>query len=194
MTRIKDKVLFNCPNDRLSNSSSESGFSLVELIASLVIAGILAVALMTIVVTALNGFSLSKRAAGVTQKGNLAMSRIRIELLDVESINLALENKLQYTNSYGTYELQRLGKTVTLEKMGTNPIPAKILIDTLAADFSPESFIVYEKASAAAWSTSDDISELFAITITLKFDDYGNVIKTSINPRKNGLRNAPRLI
>jgi prepilin-type N-terminal cleavage/methylation domain-containing protein len=194
MTWLKNKVLHKCSNDIRSNNIPDSGFSLVELIASLTIAGILAVALMTIVVTALNGFSLSKRAAGVTQKANLALSRIRVELIDVKSIDSINEDKIQYTNSYGTYELQKIGKIVTLEKKGTNPIPAKILIDNLATSYGTDAFLVFEKASSAAWSASDDISELFAITILLKFDNYSGVIQTSINPRNNNLRNAPRLI
>ena len=177
-----------------SSIKSATGFSLVELIASLTIAGILAVALMTIVVTAMNGFSLSKIAADVTQKSNLALSRIRVELIDLRSIEEADDKTLQYTNSNGTYELQRSGSTITLEKTGTDPIPPKTLINTIAADYGTDEFIAYEKAGGVPWGITDDISELFAITVLLKFQDYSGVLQTAINPRGNGPRNAPKLI
>jgi len=168
----------------------------VELIASLTIAGILAVALMTIVVTALNGFSLSRDAAGVTQKANLALSRIRIELLNATDITTAEADKIVYTTEDGTYELLRAGNTITLEKTaGTSaPIAPKILVDNILADYGgTDFFLVYEKSNATTWSPPD-MSELYTIKVMLKFTDYSDPLETAINPRMNQIRNAPLLV
>ena len=147
-------------------ATNSDGFSLVELIASLTIAGILAVALMTIVVTALNGFSLSRDAAGVTQKANLAFSRIRIELLRATRITTAEANRLIYTTDDGTYEILKTGNVITLEKTaGTSTIPAKTLVDNIQTDYGTDSFLTYEKRDASVWTPSD-ISELYAIKVT----------------------------
>jgi prepilin-type N-terminal cleavage/methylation domain-containing protein len=175
---------------------NSKGFSLVELIASLTIAGILGVALMTIVVTALNGFSLSKDAAGVTQKANLALSRIRTELLNATSITTAEANRIIYTTDDGTYEILKTGNVITLEKTDAgSPIPAKTLVDNirLDADYGTDSFLSYEKSDASPW-TPPDISELYGITVILKFTNYANALETMINPRMNRLRNAPLLV
>ncbi len=171
------------------------GFSLVELIASLAIAGILAVALMTIVVTAMNGFSLSREAGGITQKANLALARLRIELLNAVDIATAEDNRVVYTTDDGTYEILRAGTSITLEKTaGTTTIPAKILVDNIAADYGTDTFLTFEKEDTSAWSTSDDFSELYAIKIKLKFSDYHSDLDTMINPRENRVRNAPLLV
>jgi prepilin-type N-terminal cleavage/methylation domain-containing protein len=176
-------------------ATNTDGFSLVELIASLTIAGILAVALMTIVVTALNGFSLSKDAAGVTQKGNLALSRIRVELLNATSITTAEANRIIYKTHDGTYEILKTGNVITLEKTDAgSPIPAKTLVDNILADYGTDSFLSYEKRGGSTWATSDDMLELYAITLMLKFTNYANALETMINPRMNRVRNAPLLV
>ena len=150
--------------------------------------------MMTIVVTALNGFSLSKNAAGVTQKANLALSRIRVELLNATDITLAEANRITYVTDDGIYEIRKTGNTVTLEKTaGTSTIPAKILVDNILADYGTDSFLTYEKNDASAW-TPGDISALYAITVILKFINYPEALETMINPRMNGVRNAPLLV
>lgn len=171
----------------------DDGFSLVELIASLTLAGILAVALMTIVITALNGFFLSRNAAQVSQKAQVALARLRAELIKASAITTANANKIVFTNEYGTYEIERINNTISLTKTGSGPIPSKILIDSIQTDYGTDSFLVFEKTGSIAWSTSDDISELYAITILLKFNDYSGVFRTTINPRMNTLRNAPKM-
>ena len=167
---------------------------MVELIASLTIAGILAVALMTIVVTALNGFSLSRDAAGVTQKANLALSRIRVELLNATRITTAEANRIVYTTDEGTYEILKTGNVITLEKTDAgSPIAAKTLIDNILADYGADRFLSYEKSDASVW-TPGDISELYEIRVILKFTNYPNALETMINPRNNQVRNAPLLV
>ena len=92
------------------------GFSLVELIASLTLAGILAVALMTIVITALNGFFLSREAIQVSQKAQLALARMRAELVKASAISTATTDKIVFDNEYGTYEIERINNTISLTK------------------------------------------------------------------------------
>ena len=172
-----------------------NGFSLVELIASLTLAGILAVALMTIVVTAMNGFSLSREAAGITQKANLALARLRIELLNAEDIVTAQDNRVVYILNAETYEIARTGTVITLERTIGNPaIAAKTLVDNITADYGIDKFLTYEKQNGSTWSTSDDFSELYAIIVKFKFSDYYADLDTIINPRENRVRNAPLLV
>jgi prepilin-type N-terminal cleavage/methylation domain-containing protein len=176
-------------------TTNQKGFSLVELIASLTIAGILAIALMTIVVTALNGFTLSRDAASVTQKASLAFSRMRMELIKATSITTADANRIIYTTSNGTYEILKTGNLITLEKTAGSPtIPARTLVDNIQADYGADSFLTFTKRSTLAWTTSDDISELHVIKLTLKFTNYTQTLETKVNPRMNRVRNAPLLV
>jgi len=171
------------------------GFSMVELIASLVIAGILAVSLMTVEVTALDGYLFAQNTASISQKGRLALARMRIELLNATSITTATADKIVFTNPDGTYELERSGTVITLRQNSAPAIAAKTLVDNLPAGYGSDQLFEFQKApSSGAWSTADDLSELFAINITLKFDDYSGSFQTTVNPRDNRQRVAPRLL
>jgi len=172
-----------------------NGFSLVELIASLTIAGILAVALMTIVVTALNGFSLTKDAAGISQKANMALARIRIELLNTTEITPgtppADHDYVEYVSSDGdTYKIIRDSDNnrITLESPSISP---QTLVDNIASNYDSDVFLAYTQSTGADW-TSNEISDLYAITVKLKFTNYDETLETTINPRLNTLRNSPR--
>lgn len=180
------------PKDIFVMASTKKGFSLVELIASLTLAGILAVALVTIVVTALNGFSLTREASEITQKANLALSRIRIELSNATDITTAETDRIIYTTDDGIYEIQRNNGLITIEKTAGSPtIPAKTLVDDILVEYGSDNFLVYEKSNASAWTTTDAISELHTIRIKLLFSTYTGAVETAINPRMNQVRNAP---
>jgi prepilin-type N-terminal cleavage/methylation domain-containing protein len=171
-----------------------NGFSLVELIASLTLAGILAVALMTIVVTALNGFSLSRDAAEISQKANMALARIRIELLNATEISTADPDYVEYVSNDGnTYKINKdsANNQITLERTSNPPITAQTLVDNIASDYEADDFLAYTQSTGSDW-ISNDISNLYAITVKLKFTNYNDMLETTINPRLNTLRNSPR--
>jgi prepilin-type N-terminal cleavage/methylation domain-containing protein len=177
------------------NIEKDNGFSLVELIASLTIAGILAVALMTIVVTALNGFSLSRDAAGISQKASMALARIRIELLNATDIVATNDDYVEYDSNDGaTYKIYRdsVNNQITLERLSATQISAQTLIDNISSVYGADSFLEYTQSTGAAWTPPNEISDLYAITVKLKFTNYNDMLATTINPRLNTLRNSPR--
>ena len=173
----------------------DDGFSLVELIASLTLAGILAVALMTIVVTALNGFSLSRDAAEVSQKANMALARIRIELLNATEISTSYPDYVEYVSNDGdNYKINRDSDNnrITLQRTSNPFITAPILVDNISSGYGDDSFLEYKDSTDADWTTSQPISSLYTIAVKLKFTNYNKMLKTTINPRLNTLRNSPR--
>jgi len=173
------------------------GFSLVELIASLTLAGILAVALMTIVVTALNGFSLSRDAAEISQKANMALARIRIELMNATDIVAPIDKDwVEYDSNDGaTYKIIRDSDNnrIIIERPSNPFATAPILVDNISSEYGTDSFFEYKDSTNADWTTSQPLSNLYAIAVKLKFTDYNDMLETTINPRLNTLRNSPRL-
>jgi len=183
----------DCRRSRCRSHFYTAGFTLIEVIASLALAGILAVALLTLVVTAMDGFVLSRFAADTTQKAQLALTRIRLELIETTAVTTADPDQVVFSNPSGTYALQRSSGSITLEKTAPAAIPAKPLVDNIAVDYEGDVFLSYATASGI-WTAADDLVDLFAITVTLKFEDFDQVFQTDINPRINTLRNAPRLL
>jgi prepilin-type N-terminal cleavage/methylation domain-containing protein len=178
-----------------SKTGNERGFSLVELIASLVIAGILAVALTTVVVTAMDGYVLSRDTADISQKAQLAMARMRMELLHVSSVSTATADKIAFSNADGSYEFERTGSTITLRRTSTPAVAPKALVDTILTNYGSDQLFAYRKKPGdGTWSTGENIDLLYTIDIMLKFDENPTVVQTSINPRANRLRVAPQLL
>ena len=178
-----------------SKTGNQRGFSLVELVASLVIAGILAVALSTVVVTAMDGYVVSQNAADVSQKGQLALARMRLELLNATSVSTATADKIVFSNPDGDYELERTGDVITLTRTSAPAVGPKTLVDTILVNYGADQLFAYHKAPGSGnWSAGEDIALLYAIDITLKFDNMNTVFSTSVNPRANRLRVAPRML
>ena len=180
---------------RVLKTGNQRGFSLVELVASLMIAGILPVALSTIVVTAMDGYVLSRDAVDVSQKGQLALARMHNELLHATAISTATADKIVFSNPDGDYELERTGSIITLRRTSAPAVASKTLVDRLLANYGADQLFVYQKVPGnGAWSAGEDIALLYAIDITLKFDDNTTIFQTSFNPRGNRLRVAPRML
>lgn len=173
----------------------QRGFSLVELVASLVIAGILAVALSTIVVTAMDGYVLSRDAVDVSQKAQLTLARMHNELLLATAISTAMGDKIAFSNPDGDYELERTGSVITLRRTSAPAVAPKTLVDSILVNYGADQLFVYQKVPGnGAWSAGEDIALLYAIDITLKFENTATIFQSSLNPRANRLRVAPRML
>lgn len=177
------------------NTFNQRGFSLVELVVSLVIAGILAVALTSVVVVAMDGYLFSRNTADVSQKAQLALARMRTELMNATAVSTATADKIAFTNSDGSFELEKSGGVVTLRRTSTPAVSPKTLVDSVLVDYGADQLFAYQKVpGSGSWSAGEDFALLYAIDIILKFDAVDTVFQTSINPRANRLRTVPRML
>jgi prepilin-type N-terminal cleavage/methylation domain-containing protein len=184
---------------RIVNVKREKGFTLIEVIVSLVLLGIMAAFLATAIVMAVNGFFFTRDSATKSQKAQLALARISRELLDMTTINSAPSStSVAYTTSNGQFQIVKTGNQITLEKTDTPVIAAQTLIDDVSTNYGSDSFLVYTNSGGSAWTyTANDISALYQIKVVIKLNGYAGVqtlnFETTINPRNNTLSNAPKL-
>jgi len=169
--------------------NKESGFTLVEVIVSLIIVGIMAAIAGMGIVTGTRGYIQTKENVHTTQKAHLAMTRMKRELMELT--NIAARNDTDpwviFDNPTGRLAIAKVGDTV---EMFFNLAPTQTTLpaggDLLVDDVQSLS-LNYFKGSAA-WLAADDIDLLSAIQATLvlrRKDGSGQDMSfaTTINPR-----------
>ena len=167
----------------------ESGFTLVEMIATLVLVSLLAVVAGMGLIKGLEGYLFVKDTTVVTQKAQIALERMRRELVEVSNITSVSGPPvvLAFSTPSGS-------RTIT-----HNTGNAEILLDNDTLVDNVNSFnVAYLQVSGAWVAGTDAIRDLTEITINLALDLPGgdpgdNPIRftTSINPRNTGNANAP---
>jgi prepilin-type N-terminal cleavage/methylation domain-containing protein len=186
---------------------NECGFTLIEIIAVLVILAIMAVGLSNLIIYGVRNFIFARDADQISQKAELALARIKQELVDItpdpsnpsaNPISLASSTQVSYRSSSGnTYTLQISGNQVTLAKTNNPAIAAQTLIDGLAANNGGSTFLTYLLADGTtAWTTANTLNQLaqIRVVIVLSFQQTGQLtFQTTINPRGNTVLNAPSL-
>jgi prepilin-type N-terminal cleavage/methylation domain-containing protein len=91
----------------------EAGFTLIEIIVSLVLVGILSVFVGLFMNSFLSGYFMVKNYSETAMKAQMAIDRISMELRDVSDVSVLTDNSLiTYTNPLGT------GRTIKF--VGTN--------------------------------------------------------------------------
>jgi prepilin-type N-terminal cleavage/methylation domain-containing protein len=181
----------------------QQGFSLIEVIAVLLLMGIVALALATTMVTAVEGYLFTKDSADGAQKAQLALARISKELLQATAITTATSNIVAYTTPAGSFQIVKNNDVITLQKTDSPVYGPQTMIDNVQTNYGTENFLVFEKLDGSSWSTADNINTLHAVKVTLMITGVSDrqipTFKTMINPRQNdpqkeNLRNVPRII
>lgn len=82
----------------------EAGFTLIEVVASLVIVGIIAVFSSLFLVVGLEGYEFTRKAADAAMNAEVALNRISLELKTINAISTApvTNSSLAYTSSDST--------------------------------------------------------------------------------------------
>jgi prepilin-type N-terminal cleavage/methylation domain-containing protein len=152
----------------------EAGFTLIEIIITLVLVGILSVFAGLFMTTFLNGYFMVKNNSNTAMKAQMALDRISIELKDVSAVSALTDNSLI---TYKNTRMDPLGADRTIKFVGSNiylSTPAdNILIDNVQAfQLSPTYSNVYHVAA-------DDVA---FIDIGFTVSGY-NPFSTRIFPR-----------
>lgn len=163
------------------------GFTLIEVIVSLILIGILAAAGGMGIVQAVQGYVMVKDNATITQKAQLAMSRITREAVEMTGFSTAPSVSILPLKSVErnvTIGLDSGQIKVAQASIGT--VPTLSTGDTLINNVNAFTLQYYKGSSA--WATSDDINLLSAIDVTVQLTrpDGGYMTFTNrISPRNN---------
>lgn len=186
------------------------GFTLIEIIVVMLLMSIVAAVLLNIICYSVQSYIFARNTDQLSQKTQLAMARLKVELTDIADVAGASATQITYTVPKSAappscvsetgcqYTIILTGKQITLQDV-TNSGTAQVLIDGLTTGNGGKTFLSYFKSDGtSAWTTADGFSALYRIKVNISLDNEtgGGVIATncegSITPRANVILNAPR--
>ena len=172
----------------------ESGFTLIELIASLVIFALMFTLAGMGIVVAAKGYMITKESAHMAQKAQIAMARINRELLEITDIAAVSATQIIYDHMDGRKAIAKDGSVV---RMFFNLGGAETLSDLSAGDILIDNVtqftLTYHKSDLSSWVFgTDDIKDLSSVEveIVMSREDSGvgdKTFQTTVKPR-NTLR------
>ena len=172
----------------------ESGFTLIELIASLVIFGLMFTLAGMGIVMAAKGYMITKESAHMAQKAQIAMARINRELLEMTAIAARVDTQ---PNPYIIYDhigsRNAIAKDGSVIKMFFNLGAAVALSDLSVGDILIDDVtqftLTYYKSDSTLWVLgTDDIKELSSVGVEIVMSraDSGvgdKTFRTTVRPR-----------
>lgn len=191
------------PGRGLPPLDREAGFTLVEVIASLVLIGIVAAALGTAIVHGMQGFVFTRENIAVAQKAQLALSRIQLELTGLTELDAAASgaNCLRYRVATESPYYRAIGLNNGNLELAVSDIndqgcpgsgnPGVTLVDRVNA-FTLQYEDTSGTVSAIPPPLLDDLTSI-RVGLALQRADTNpaEVFATSVNPRNNGRWNMP---
>jgi prepilin-type N-terminal cleavage/methylation domain-containing protein len=183
------------------NRPDPHGFTLVEIIVVLLLVSILAATTGLLLTTSIRSYTLVRQSAEISQKAQLALDRMRLELTNISDVHSAGPTSLYYRiKPEGQAETTRvLGLETDRVTLGTAWPPAggHTLVDQVGAftlaffDENGDLSGLSNWTAPGSWN-SVGVTGLYAIRITLSLShDAGDFIVTSVvYPNFRSRRNA----
>jgi len=177
-----------------------AGFTLIEVIASLVIVGILGAIAGMGIVTGMRGYLQAKENGHLAQKAQIALTRINrelMELTDVIDFGGGANSWVIFDNPNGRQAIRKVGDTLQLclldsTKTNLDGVTGDTLVDQIDQEKPEEGFaITYKKGLNLDWVIGDDIDLLSTVKVNFvlrrkegRGGEAGTVLfSTTINPR-----------
>ncbi len=174
--------------------SMQKGFTLIEIIVTLLLVGIIAAVAGLGIVEATKGYVFAKSNSSYAQKGQIAMARISRELMELTDITAASSNSVTYKRLSGT----TTNPSVITQTIAFSSTDNKIRLTDNAGnvydlidDVSNFALTFYQGSSSWSIDTSDPehikLLSGIKVDVTLLRKDGGSNIafSTVINPRNN---------
>ena len=183
---------------------------MIEVIAVLVIMGILAVGLSMGLIKGVEQYLFASEANAISQKAQLAMARIKKELVGIISVDSISGNQIRYTRPYSppscqnsngcTFIIQKSGSSILLTNLQPDGgADSQVLIDNVLDPYAGgDVFLVFKDFNDATWTveSGNTVNDLAKIEVLLVLT-YGSGstirLNSTINPRQSDKLNAPNL-
>ena len=165
----------------------ESGFTLLEIIFSLVILSILVAIAGLGIVTGSKGYLFARQNACSAQKAQMALARITREFRELDEITACSTTSVSFKNSVGNFTIGLSENKIRIKTDIGNIASGDILIDEIA----PNGFILTFSKGNGEWFLTDPQADLIDISIQIEMirNDVSSgklIFSTSVHPRNIG--------
>lgn len=171
----------------------QNGFSLFELIAVLVILGIIGVGASTFVVYGVDGFLLAKANTDVFQKTNIALGRLFHETKNLDEIYEIHPNSIRYRRDGQAFGLALVDDKARIIR--ANAIPDKKNSGSVLMDNVNSFSLDFKDIDGNKWAvqSNNSLTGLLKIIISLNvaIKNTSKVFTIEINPFYNNMVNGP---
>ena len=182
--------------------TNESGFTLIEIIASLVIVGIMATVAGFWMVLGAQGYIFSRENSTIAQKSGMTMARLGRELTELSEVDTANSNDSCIRYKVGTISpyYRAIGLNGTLLELKVSSVSdcdCSTLGFTLADNISDFNLSYEDSAGTSPIPSTPpaNLADLVAIHVDFTFNRSDGtdteIFETIINPRNNGNPNGP---
>jgi prepilin-type N-terminal cleavage/methylation domain-containing protein len=190
---------------------SNAGFTLIEVIASLLIMGIVGIVAAMGLVQGIRAYAFTKTSSEAVEQAEYALNRIKLEFMNMDNVTAVSSESITFTTNKVTTRTS--GTSYTIARDSTNKqITLTVTPPAGAASTNPlltgvgtgGSFLTFTSNAGSAWGTANGFgstlactsSSLSYITINLmitRTDGGGNLtFTTSVNPRNNECTDGPQ--
>ena len=166
----------------------ESGFTLIEIIVTLIIVGIIATIAGMGIASGIKGYMLARGNAAITQKSQMALARVSRELMELVDVATAQPSRVTY-NRFDFDSGNIVSQTMYLDSgsvkivSGSTPSGGDTIVDDVG------SFTLTYYKGTNTWQTADDIQLLSTIRIVIGLTNPGGgsdlPFSTTVTPRNN---------
>jgi len=161
----------------MKKHTSNSAFTLIELLASIVVMSIISVTLLPVIGAASDGYASSRAVRSSTERAGFALDRITriarqapIGSGDVGvGITSASSNSIEYADGSG---VQLVGSTLEMLVLGASPVPLCFDVDSFSIDY-------YADDGITSTSLTPTLTHRFVFTIVTQ----GVELSVLVHPR-----------
>ncbi len=176
---------------------NKAGFTLIEIMVSLVLVGLIASVAGTSVLMGLRGYLNTRENDVITQKAQLAMNRINREFIELSAVKDDTESCIVYESPYGWRAIKMVEvegkKTIrlffidaTVNSCGSLTVGDTLVdgVSSFAIRYNPDT-----TGTTSLWSKSQDIRNLYALSVQMALNrpETGGWVpfSTTVSPRNN---------
>jgi len=166
---------------------SSAGFTLIEVIASLVLMGIVGVVAAMGLMQGIKAYALTKTSSETVQQAEYALNRIKLEFMNMDTITVAGADTITFTSNKTSrpnnpplntsYTFTRNGNEIDLAVNGGTPVPLITGLGTYGSGTGLFTYLDNSVGAGAAWVPTNGFGDGSTIGSTIS-----QCYNTAINP------------